>query len=127
MILKLAMVPLVMALFLTACSTGKRKSSKHSYNPSVAEQAEYYRVQEHLIEKDLPNCKGCIHGSAHTKTFTAPLNIYEIPKDAVADLGLRNTTFDIPVAWNKQVAMWVKFFTGRGRKHFVNYTQRAGR
>ena len=127
MILKLATVPLVMALFLTSCSTGKRKSSKHSYNPSVAEQAEYYRVQEHLIEKDLPNCKGCIHGSAHTKTFTAPLNIYEIPKEAVADLGLRNTTFDIPVAWNKQVAMWVKFFTGRGRKHFVNYTQRAGR
>ena len=127
MILKLAMVPLVMALFLTSCSTGKRKSSKQSYNPSVAEQAEYYRVQEHLIEKDLPNCKGCIHGSAHTKTFTAPLNIYEIPKEAVADLGLRNTTFDIPVAWNKQVAMWVKFFTGRGRKHFVSYTQRAGR
>jgi len=127
MIKKLALTPLVLVLFLTACTTTKKKSSKHTYNPSVAEQAEYYRVQEHLIEKDLPNCQGCIHGSSHAKTFTAPLNVYEIESNAVAELGLRNTKFDIPVTWNKQVAMWVKFFTGKGRKHFVNYTQRAGR
>lgn len=127
MMTKLALAPLVMVLFLSACSTTKKKSSKQTYNPSVAEQAEYYRVQEHLIEKDLPNCTGCIHGSSHTKTFTAPLNIYEIEPQAVTDLGLRNTKFDIPVTWNKQVAMWVKFFTGKGRGHFLNYTQRAGR
>src|SRR5687767_574212 len=109
MIIKLALTPLVLALFLTACSSTKtKKASKQTYNPSVAEQAEYYRVQEFLIEKDLPNCQGCIHGSAHPQTFTAPLNIYDIPNEAVVALGLRNTKFDIPVAWNKQVAMWVK-------------------
>ena len=127
MIKKLALVPLALALTLTGCSNFKKKSAKHAYNPSVTEQAEYYRVQEHLIEKDLPNCKGCIHGSSHAKTFTAPLNIYEISDKGAKELGLRNTKFDIPVTWNKQTAMWVKFFTGRGRKHFENYTQRAGR
>jgi membrane-bound lytic murein transglycosylase D len=127
MMTKLALTPLVLVLFLTACSTNKRRPSKQSYNPTVAEQAEYYRVQEHLIEKDLPNCLGCIHGSSHAITFTSPQNTYEIEPQAVAELGLRNSKFDIPVTWNKQVAMWVKFFTGKGRGHFLNYTQRAGR
>lgn len=124
---KMALATLLLALFLTSCTSMKKKNKKHSYNPTIAEQAEYYRVQEHLIEKDLPNCKGCIHGSAHPQTFTAPLNTYEIEAKAASELGLRNTKFDIPVTWNKQVAMWVKFFTGRGRNHFINYTQRAGR
>lgn len=93
----------------------------------MAEQAEYYRVQEQLIEKDLPNCRGCIHGSSHEKTFASPYKTYEISAEAARELGLRNTKFDIPVTWNKQTAMWVKFFTGRGRVHFMNYTQRAGR
>ena len=128
MMKKMVMMPLLAALLLvSACSTTKKKNGKNKYNPSVSEQAEYYRVQEQLIEKDLPNCKGCIHGSAHEYTFTAPLQTYEIDSDAAQELGLRNTKFDIPVTWNKQTAMWVKFFTGRGRKHFVNYTQRAGR
>ena len=107
--------------------TKKKAYRKTAFNPSISEQAEYYRVQEQLIEKDLPNCKGCIHGSAHDKTFTSPLKIYELEGDIVSELKLQNTKFDIPVVWNKQVAMWVKFFTGKGRKYFVNYTQRAGR
>ncbi len=113
-------------VLVSACSTFK-KPTEEKYNPTVSEQAEFYRVQEQLIEKDLPNCKGCIHGSSHEQTFTAPLNIYEIEPEAVTELGLVNTKFDIPVTWNKQVSMWVKFFTGKGRQHFINYTQRAGR
>jgi membrane-bound lytic murein transglycosylase D len=126
---KLALLPLSVLLFLTACSTttAKKRLQKNKYNPSVAEQAEYYRVQEQLIEKDLPNCPGCIHGSAHELTFSAPLRTYEISLEAARELGLKNTKFDIPVTWNKQTAMWVKFFTGKGRRHFINYTQRAGR
>lgn len=127
---KLALTPVVLALLISACAGhNKHKTSfkKKPYNPSVAEQAEYYRVQEQLIEADLPNCQGCIHGSAHEKTFTAPLATFEMEAAAAAELGLRNTKFDIPVVWNKQVATWVKFFTGKGRRHFINYTQRAGR
>lgn len=123
----LVLTPLMLALFLSSCSSTHKRSSKHTYNPTIAEQAEYYRVQEHLIEKDLPNCKGCIHGSSHAKTFSTDADTFSLSEDAVAELGLRNNKFDIPVTWNKQVAMWVKFFTGKGRRHFVNYTQRAGR
>lgn len=126
MIKKMLLLTFV-TLLLSGCSTNKKSSTSSRYNPSVAEQAEFYRVQEQLIEKDLPNCEGCIHGSAHELTFTAPLRTYEISNEAAETLGLKNTKFDIPVTWNKQTAMWVKFFTGKGRKHFVNYTQRAGR
>jgi membrane-bound lytic murein transglycosylase D len=125
---KLAILPLGFLFLVSACSTTKKiKDPGSRYNPSVAEQAEFYRVQEQLIEKDLPNCKGCIHGSAHELTFTAPRNTYEISPQAARELGLVNTKFDFPITWNKQTAMWVKFFTTRGRNHFINYTQRAGR
>lgn len=122
-----AWMPLVMLVLLGACATSTNKSKKVAggYKPSVAEEAEYYRVQENIIEMDLPNCKGCIIGSAHEGTFTAPLKIYEL--EGADHLDLRNKKFDIPVVWNKQVAGWVKFFTGRGRQHFQNYTQRSGR
>jgi membrane-bound lytic murein transglycosylase D len=125
----MALTPMLVISLLTACSTTstRKKYKKAKYNPTVAEQAEYYRVQEQLIEKDLPNCSGCIHGSAHERTFTAPLRTYQIDSQAASELGLKNTKFDIPVAWNKQTAMWVKFFIGKGRRHFINYTQRAGR
>ncbi len=125
---KMAVLPLGFLFLVSACSTTSKKHvTSNQYNPTVSEQAEYYRVQEQLIEKDLPNCQGCIHGSAHKLTFTAPLKTYEISPEAAAELGLQNTEFDIPITWNKQTAMWVKFFTGRGRRHFINYTQRAGR
>jgi membrane-bound lytic murein transglycosylase D len=126
---KMAILPIAVLFLVSACSTtsNKKRYSQNKYNPTVAEQAEFYRVQEQLIEKDLPNCKGCIHGSAHELTFTAPLQTYEISSEAAQELGLVNTKFDFPVTWNKYTAMWVKFFTGKGRKHFVNYTQRAGR
>lgn len=126
MIKLMTVLPVLALVLVTSCSTTKNKKG-NKYNPSVAEQAEFYRVQEQLIEKDLPNCKGCIHGSAHELTFTAPLNTYELQGEGVDQLGLVNKKFDFPVTWNKQVAMWVNFFTGRGRRHFVNYTQRAGR
>jgi membrane-bound lytic murein transglycosylase D len=119
--------PMFLVLFLVSCSTTPKKISKQKYNPTVSEQAEFYRVQEQLIEKDLPNCSGCIHGSAHERTFSKNQRIYSIGDDASKELGLKNTKFDIPVTWNKQTQMWIKFFTGRGRKHFINYTQRAGR
>lgn len=124
---KLALSTLALVILTTACSHKKSPRQTKEYNPTVAEQAEYYRVQAQLVEADLPNCKGCIHGSSHEKTFTAPLMTYEMEASAVQELGLHNTKFDIPVTWNKQVAQWVKFFTGKGRQHFINYTQRAGR
>src|SRR5690606_40830645 len=63
----------------------------------------------------------------YTLSLHDALPIYEIDAKKAEELGLVNTQFDIPVTWNKKTAMWVKFFTGRGRQHFINYSQRAGR
>jgi soluble lytic murein transglycosylase-like protein/LysM repeat protein len=38
---------------------------------------------------------------------------------------LKNTTFDIPVTVNSRVEYWVDYFTGRGRKYFTTYLERA--
>lgn len=42
-------------------------------------------------------------------------------------LNLKNYYFDIPVVFNKTVQGWIKYFLGRGKKHFIRYTERAGR
>ena len=117
----------LMKSFRQSSSENASENVTDDYQPSVAEQAEYYRVQEQLIERDLPNCNGCIHGSAHEETFTPETQVFEISAKAAQELNLKNTKFDIPVTWNRKTKMWVKFFTGRGRKHFINYTNRAGR
>jgi len=115
------------------CATNQGKESRSvsnegtTHHASVSEQAEYYRVQEELIERDLPNCESCIHGSGHELTFTPPLKVYELDPAVAKKLGLKNSKFDFPVVWNSKVEMWLKYFTGRGRVHFQNYAQRSGR
>jgi len=125
-----SLLPLLTLVIVGGCASNQKDQSSNStagYTPSVSEQAEYYRVQEELIERDLPNCQSCIHGSAHELTFTPPLKIYELSPEVANKLGLRNTKFDFPVVWNSKVEMWLKYFTGRGRQHFHNYAQRSGR
>ena len=125
-----SLLPLVTLMIVAACASKKNQdttNSHTSHNVSVSEQAQYYRVQEQLIERDLARCEGCIHGSGHELTFTPPLKIYEFDQAAAKELGLRNSKFDFPVVWNSKVKMWVKYFTGRGRGHFQNYVQRSGR
>jgi len=99
------------AILLTSCATKQIKTSSADnndvdYKPSVSEQAEYYRVQEELIESDLPNCSGCIHGSAHEKTFEPQTVVYELDERAKRELNLKNTKFDIPVVWNRHILRW---------------------
>lgn len=40
---------------------------------------------------------------------------------------LANKNFDIPVEYNEEVAQWVEYFTGNGRKHFAIYLERLSR
>ena len=42
-------------------------------------------------------------------------------------LNLENNYFDIPIIYNEKVQQWINYFTGRGREHFVRYSNRAGR
>lgn len=129
-----SLLPLLTLMIVGACASGhqqtsskNKKTASSRATPSVSEQAEYYRVQEQLIERDLSRCDSCIHGSAHIDTFSAPLKIFELDPAVAKRLGLKNSQFDFPVIWNSKVEMWVKYFSGRGRQHFQNYAERSGR
>jgi membrane-bound lytic murein transglycosylase D len=40
---------------------------------------------------------------------------------------LQNKNFDLPVVYNKEVAQWVDYFTGVGRRHFNVYLERKAK
>lgn len=76
-------------------------------------------VEEALI----PNF--VIDGVAHPDHKLRTGKIYYL--DGAEELKLENNFFDIPVVYNPQVKKWVDYFTGRGRKYFSLYVERAGR
>jgi membrane-bound lytic murein transglycosylase D len=121
-------VVLVFSLLLTACATqpgpGKTASQYRSFGEDE-QSTPPSRVQHHLVDKDLTSCESCILGSSHQGTFSSPLQVYEL--HGVEEIQLKNTHFDIPVVWNKEVKKWVAYFTGRGRDYFTRYAERAGR
>lgn len=80
---------------------------------------------------------GCAHG-VRTKTGTAdsssssdgsPSVVFKKPEPVsemtIAGVRLENVDFDLPVVSNPQVEKWVDYFTGRGRKLFERYLDRA--
>lgn len=84
------------------------------------------RVQEHLIDKTLPVCENCILGSVGDEELQkSGKKIYFLY--GAEHLNLTNYYFDIPVVYNDATKKWVKYFSGRGRKHFQRYAERAGR
>lgn len=124
-----ALLPLV-SILLVSCATGPSQTRKTAATGwrSFGEEGTYNpggRIQQQLIDKDLAACQGCILGSSHHGTFPSPLRAFELK--GAEHLNLKNTHFDIPVVWNKDVAKWVNYFTGRGREWFVKYAERGGR
>jgi len=84
------------------------------------------RVQEHLVDKNLPVCHGCIAGSSgHADLQRSNKKIYFLY--GAEHLNLQNLYFDIPVVYNKATKKWIKYFTGRGRGLYSRYAKRAGR
>lgn len=84
------------------------------------------RVQTHLVDKALPFCNDCIVGSIGDEQLKqSDKKVYYLY--GAEHLGLSNYYFDIPVVYNKTVQSWINYFTGRGRKHFQRYAERAGR
>lgn len=68
------------------------------------------------------------------KSIEAVISEDAIPKGVVTQQGndifvkgirLNNSKFDYPVVVNPRVEFWIGYFTGRGRKHFVKYLERA--
>lgn len=105
-------------LILGSCSTKNTDT-----NPKLVKSS---RIQKHIIEKDLEYCESCILGSVGDEKLKASdKKIYLLT--GAEELNLENIYFDIPVTYNRSVKKWVKYFTGRGRKIFLRYAQRAGR
>lgn len=84
------------------------------------------RVQQDIIEQDLNSCADCILGSVGDKALkSSEKKVYYLY--GAEHLNLSNYYFDIPVVYNAATQKWIKYFTGRGRKHFQRYAERAGR
>lgn len=45
----------------------------------------------------------------------------------IKEIDLKNTVFDIPVVDRPEVIKWIEYFTGPGKKYFLNYSKRSGR
>ncbi len=91
-----------------------------------AKPAEKKRIQQHLVDKTLPDCHSCIVGSSGDQELKdSNKKLYYIY--GAEHLNLQNTYFDIPVVYNAATKKWIKYFTGRGRKLFARYAKRAGR
>jgi membrane-bound lytic murein transglycosylase D len=112
-------------LFLLAgCATSSNNDKKIANNNSVENKSG--RIQEHLVEKNLPNCDTCIIGGAGDQELkNTDKQIYFLY--GAEHLNLKNYYFDIPVVYNDATKKWINYFTGRGRDLYGRYAARAGR
>jgi membrane-bound lytic murein transglycosylase D len=124
---KKSVLLLVLTLMWQGCSTINQGQSSHESKTDDKKTAQTNgnRIQHHLVETGISTCDDCIVGSSHQGTFASPLQVYELV--GADHLNLKNTHFDIPVVWNKDVKKWVSYFTGRGREYFGRYAERGGR
>lgn len=87
---------------------------------------EIERIQTHLVDEKIPYCDNCIIGSIGDEELkNSEKKIYFLY--GAEHLNLSNYYFDIPVVYNAATIKWIDYFTGRGRKHFQRYAERAGR
>lgn len=114
---------LISLVALFGCAT----NSEHSQNEKLqAAKAKPLRVQQHLVDKTLPTCHGCLLGSAGDQDLkNSNKQIYFLY--GAEHLNLQNKYFDIPVVYNAATKKWIKYFTGRGRELFKRYVKRSGR
>lgn len=108
-----------------SCATNKQAVNNQEQT-EIAQEENVKRVQTHLVDKTLPVCNDCILGSIGDQELkAADKKIYFLY--GAEHLNLSNYYFDIPVVYNKTTQSWINYFTGRGRKHFQRYAERAGR
>jgi membrane-bound lytic murein transglycosylase D len=115
---------MLIAGFVTGCANGPIGKNTE-VTPKVTKN-DNGRVQQHLVDHSLPFCDGCLIGSVGDAALkNSNKKIYFLY--GAEHLNLTNNYFDIPVVYNKATQKWIKYFTGRGRKHFARYAQRSGR
>lgn len=112
-------------IILGACAH-KSNQNQVQENQNRETQKVSTRVQDHLVDEKLPECNDCILGSVGDDQLKrTDKKIYFLY--GAEHLNLTNYYFDIPVVYNAATKKWIKYFTGRGRKHFRRYAERAGR
>lgn len=116
-------ISLLASLSLVGCASIK---NSNEVSP-VAEVKERARIQTHLVDETLPTCHDCIVGAVGDVDLKKEDEKKVYFLYGAEHLGLSNQYFDIPVVYNDATKMWINYFTGRGRKHFKRYAERAGR
>ncbi len=119
-----------MTSLIASCATKTQLTSETSSNQTATAQVNQAddgdRIQTHLVDENLPQCMDCILGSVGDQELKkVDKKIYFLY--GAEHLGLSNYYFDIPVVYNAATKKWINYFTGRGRKHFQRYAERAGR
>lgn len=110
------------ALFLVSCASTQQNTAPIT----LIEDKKNNRIQDHLIDETLPICHDCIIGSIGDEELkNSNKEIFELK--GAEELKLTNKFFDIPVVYNAATKKWIKYFSGRGRKHFKRYAERSGR
>jgi membrane-bound lytic murein transglycosylase D len=113
-------------IFLIFASCANQQYTNNENVKELSNSNKVSRVQQHLVDKNLPNCVDCILGSIGDEDLRASSRkVYVL--EGADELNLRNIRFDIPVTYNKATKKWIKYFTTRGRGHFRRYAERAGR
>lgn len=120
----------VLTLSLTAtfvsCATLPKNNETLETVEISNNNVEQERVQTHLVDEKIPYCDNCIVGTIGDEELkNSSRKIYYLY--GAEHLNLSNYYFDIPVVYNAATKKWIDYFTGRGRKHFQRYAERAGR
>lgn len=113
-------------LALTGCATTKNDHQESKAQNTIVEAGDNKRVQTHLVDENLPTCINCIVGSIGDEELKrSNKKIFFLY--GAEHLNLTNYYFDIPVVYNDATKKWINYFTGRGKKHYKRYAERAGR
>ena len=115
-----------MLFVVVLASCASQPVSVNQTSEAVANPAPKQRIQTHLVDKNLPVCHDCILGAIGDQNLKdSEKKIYFLY--GAEQLNLSNYYFDIPVVYNAATKKWINYFSGRGRKHFQRYAERAGR
>ena len=123
--LKIKFLSLLLAtFFIVGCATNKTQTENNT--EEVITENPDDRIQTHLVDENSPVCNDCIMGAVGDEDLKgAKKKVFFLY--GAEHLNLSNYYFDIPVVYNAATIKWINYFTGRGRKHFERYAQRAGR
>lgn len=124
MFIKSKLLLITFALLFIACAHSDKKKESVAIDTTPSKPS---RIQSHLIDTTPPVCVDCIIGSiGDGELLRSNKKVYRL--EGAEELGLlTNQLFDIPVTYNRSVKKWIKYFTGRGRKSYRRYAERAGR